>query len=128
MKLWPKRVSCRASILWTPGTSTDHCWRPVDSIMVLNYWARHEPTITGRRGSRKDSLQVFASTDCGTCSSQERCTRTKRPRRTLTIRPEEQYVALRAAREREGGEEFANQYRLRAGIEGTISQAVRAFG
>jgi transposase len=70
----------------------------------------------------------FASADCGACSSRERCTRTKRPRRTLTIRPEEQYVALRGAREREGGEEFANEYRIRAGIEGTISQAVRAFG
>jgi transposase len=70
----------------------------------------------------------FASADCGSCSSRERCTRTKRPRRTLTIRPQEQYVALRGAREREAGEEFANEYRIRAGIEGTISQAVRAFG
>jgi transposase len=79
--------------------------------------------------SGRDVIKIkFASADCGTCPSQQQCTRAKRPRRTLTIRPEEQYAALRAARKREGGEEFTKQYQLRAGIEGTISQAVRAFG
>jgi transposase len=49
-------------------------------------------------------------------------------RRTLTIRPEEQYKALQAAREREQTPEYAREYARRAGVEGTISQAVRGFG
>ena len=54
--------------------------------------------------------------------------RTKYLRRTLTVRPEAQYRALQASRERQATTEFAALYGLRAGIEGTISQAVRACG
>jgi hypothetical protein len=45
--------------------------------------------------------------------------------RSLTIRPEVQYHALRTARQREQSPAFAELYRLRAGVEGTISQGVR---
>ncbi|MBV9279547.1 MAG: transposase, partial [Chloroflexi bacterium] len=60
----------------------------------------------------------------------ELCIRSKRPypRRTVTVRPEEQYRALQAARQREGTDEFKEEYARRAGVEGTISQGVRAFG
>jgi transposase len=69
----------------------------------------------------------FSTTDCGSCPSRELCTQSdaKYPRRRLTIRPKEQYEALQAAREREGTVEFKAQYTKRAGIEGTISRAVR---
>ena len=70
----------------------------------------------------------FASTDCGACASRKQCTRGTQPRRTLTIRPQEEYLAWQAAHLREGSEGFAKQYALRAGIEGTMSQGVRAFG
>jgi transposase len=43
----------------------------------------------------------------------------------LTFRPRERYLALQAARERQGTEAFKETYAIRAGIEGTISQAVR---
>jgi transposase len=79
--------------------------------------------------SERDVIKIkFASADCGACVSRKQCTHTARPRRTLTIRPQQEYLALQAARVREAGEEFAKQYGVRAGIEGTISQAVRAFG
>jgi transposase len=45
----------------------------------------------------------------------------------LTIRPKDQYEALRAAREREKTAAFKEQYGLRAGVEGTLSQGIRAF-
>jgi transposase len=45
----------------------------------------------------------------------------------LSIRPQQQYNALQAARRREQSQEFAQRYALRAGIEATISQGVRAF-
>jgi transposase len=66
-------------------------------------------------------------TDCKRCPSRPHCAG-QEARRTLTIRPEAQYKALQAAREREQTAEYAREYARRAGVEGTISQAVRAFG
>ena len=43
----------------------------------------------------------------------------------LTVRPREQHEALQATRQRQTTEVFKEQYAKRAGIEGTISQAVR---
>jgi transposase len=74
----------------------------------------------------------FSETDCQVCPSRSLCLnpqrRTKYLRRTLTVRTEDQYRALQASRERQTTPEFAALYGLRAGIEGTISQAVRACG
>jgi Transposase DDE domain len=72
----------------------------------------------------------FSENDCAVCPSRARCispqaTR-KRPRRSLTIRPEADDHAVQAARPREQSPAFAKLYRRRAGIEGTISQGVRA--
>jgi transposase len=51
---------------------------------------------------------------------------TKRhPRRTLTVRPQRQYQALQAARQREATEAFQAEYARRAGIAGTISRGTR---
>jgi transposase len=69
----------------------------------------------------------FATTDCGICVHQAKCTSSTPPRRTLTIRPRDQYEALQAARARQGTEEFKEEYGIRAGIEGTLSQGIRAF-
>jgi hypothetical protein len=46
----------------------------------------------------------------------------------VNFKPKELYEALRQNRRRETAEEFKEEYRNRAGIEGTISQGVRAFG
>jgi DDE family transposase len=69
----------------------------------------------------------FATTDCSVCTHQADCTDSSPPRRTLTIRPRDQYLALQAARARQTSEEFKEQYAARAGIEGTLSQGIRAF-
>jgi transposase len=70
----------------------------------------------------------FSSIDCKPCPSRALCTTAKHLRRTITIRTRERYEALQAARQREQSEEFKQQYKKRAGVEGTISQAIRAFG
>lgn len=49
------------------------------------------------------------------------------PRRVLTVRPELQYQALQAARQRQATQEFKTAYNRRVGIEGTLSQGIRAF-
>ena len=46
----------------------------------------------------------------------------------MGFRPREQYEALQEARQRLESEEGRQLYNRRAGIEGTISQGVRAFG
>ena len=70
----------------------------------------------------------FSSKDCRRCDPLAQCMRsTKRyPRRTLTIRPQPQYQALQAARQREATEAFQAEYARRAGIEGTISRGTRS--
>jgi transposase len=77
------------------------------------------------RGS--DSIYIrFAKADCGPCPMHAHCTTAQR--RSLSIRPQAQYEALRERRALEGTPAFAAEYARRAGIEGTISQGVRAFG
>lgn len=82
-----------------------------------------------RRGNPVIKIK-FAVQDCGPCPHRQGCTHTQAtsPRRTLTVRPQARYQALQAGRQRQATEEFKAQYNRRAGIEGTLSQGIRAFG
>jgi len=73
---------------------------------------------------------IFSSRDCVACKSQRLCIRSyaQHPRRTITVRPQEQHQALQKRREQEKTEEYSKIYAKRAGIEGTISQGVRRCG
>jgi transposase len=70
----------------------------------------------------------FSPDDCSVCPSRSSCTRAKDLPRTLTLQPKEEHEAIQFARKRQKTEEFASLYSQRAGIEGTVSQGVRAFG
>ncbi len=71
----------------------------------------------------------FSTIDCQVCPSRSLCTQSIRhTRRTVTIRPQEQYQALKQRRKQEETKEFKQAYAKRAGIEGTISQGVRVMG
>jgi transposase len=84
-------------------------------------------TMVDRR--ENDVIHVqFARSDCSVCPHLSQCTSAKGRRRTVNFKPKELYEALRQTRLREKAEEFKEEYRNRAGIEGTISQGVRAFG
>ena len=61
------------------------------------------------------------------CRSLALCTTAATKRRTINIKPRELHEALQRAREREQTEAFKEEYKKRAGIEGTISQGVRAY-
>lgn len=69
----------------------------------------------------------FERADCTPCLSRARCTRAKTNPRTLKIKPQAQYIALQTARQYQTTAEFKQRYNKRAGMEGTISQGVRAF-
>jgi transposase len=97
-----ERVTC-------PQGQTSNSWTPAQD-------AKGHPVIKIK----------FSQTDCKACPSQASCT--SAPRRTLTLRPREQMLALFAARQREDTEDFKDTYRHRAGIEGVHSQATRTMG
>jgi transposase len=66
----------------------------------------------------------FSSTDCRPCPVRGQCTHSKSGVRELTLLPREAFLTLQMARQRQKTEEFVQKYAVRAGIEGTISQAV----
>ncbi len=72
----------------------------------------------------------FHPADCRACPSRARCTRSrsKYQGRVLAVMPRPEHEALAATRAREGTAEGKRPYAQRNGIEGTLSQAVRAFG
>lgn len=70
----------------------------------------------------------FAAADCQACAVRARCTTAKKNPRSLKLRSQKQHEALQRARERQAGLDFWQQYRLRSGIEGTLSQGVRSTG
>jgi transposase len=71
---------------------------------------------------------VFRQADCGACPARPLCTRAKQGPRHLKLQPRAEHEALKAARERLATKEGRRAYARRAGIEGTLSQGVRAFG
>jgi hypothetical protein len=70
----------------------------------------------------------FRRQDCHTCPTRPLCTQARQQMRRLRLPPREQYEALAAARAWYGSEEGSERYQQRAGVEGTLSQGVRAFG
>ena len=73
-------------------------------------------------------IQVqFDRQDCACCQSRAQCTKAKIQTRVLHLKPQAQYKALQAARQRQTTEEFKQGYKTRAGVEGTILQGTRSF-
>jgi transposase len=67
----------------------------------------------------------FAKAACQACPVRTHCTHAASEPRSLMIRDREHFAALQAARQRQTTDTFKAQYTARAGVEGTISQAVR---
>lgn len=71
-------------------------------------------------------LVRFPKTVCNSCMDRPLCT-TAQQGRSIRLRPQETHEAIQTARQREKTDAFYQLYCKRAGIEGTISQGVRAF-
>jgi transposase len=69
----------------------------------------------------------FSATDCQACPHRCDCAGPTAKRRIMTFKTQDEYIALQAARHRQTTPEFLGLYALRAGVEATISQGVRAF-
>ena len=70
----------------------------------------------------------FRRADCAACPARPLCTRAEHQARHLKLQPRAEHEALKAARERLTTQEGRRRYARRAGIEGTLSQGVRACG
>jgi transposase len=123
-------------------TRADHKWQAkerqgFDAGSFQVDWEAQQATCPAGRKSlswtpaidRRDNQVIkikFSMKDCRPCPLKAHCTTA--PRRTITIRMQEHHQALQAVRARQKDATFWKIYRARSGIEGTISQAVRAFG
>ncbi len=90
--------------------------------------------ISSSWSTRRDSWNnpvvsvKFAQKDCRDCAGRSRCTKAKTAPRPMTLRPERAHQAFQAIRHQQTTPAWKAQYDKRAGIEGTLSQRVRAFG
>jgi len=86
-----------------------------------SYWSEYQT----REYSRPVVKIRFRNHDCAVCVSRKECVRSKKAGRSLQIPGREMYEALERTRSKLASSEGRNQYKKRAGIEGTISQGVR---
>lgn len=70
------------------------------------------------------AVATFSTTDCGPCPARGLCTTSNKKRRQLTLLPRELAEAQTAARNAETTISFHADYARRAGVEGTMNQAV----
>jgi transposase len=101
-----KQASC-------PGGKTSSYWKP---YRVAGTYPRELIAVR------------FSSTDCRDCALRARCTRSEKQGRVLHLYPKPQFEALNAMRDYMTTDEGRQAYALRAGIEATLSEGVRAFG
>lgn len=70
----------------------------------------------------------FRVTDCGPCPLRTRCTTATTTGRKLTLRHRAQHDALERLRREQATDEWKQRYTVRAGVEGTMHQAVARTG
>jgi transposase len=97
-------------------------------------WRRQQATCPQGHSSSRWSLAgervevVFPAETCLHCPVCSNCTRSQTTGRVLHLRPQEAHEALYARRQEQQTPAFRQSYATRAGIEGTLSQAVRGMG
>jgi transposase len=98
-------------------------WQTKETVCPAGHKSTDWGHIPDRHG--KPSLRIrFPLRLCRACSLHEQCTPVSA--KVLILRPDEaSYTALLLARQRQQTPAFRKLYALRAGIEGTIAQAVR---
>ncbi|WP_408640954.1 transposase [Streptacidiphilus rugosus] len=70
----------------------------------------------------------FSRYDSRPCPARSRCTSARRGFRTLTVKPQELHERLDTARKEQTEPTWLAKYALRAGVEGTINQALDVTG
>lgn len=97
-------------------------------------WQNQQATCPQGHTSARWSLAgermeiVFAREVCAACPMRNACTKSSTTGRVLHVRPQAAHEALQARRHDQRTPAFRQRYQARAGIEGTLSQAVRGMG
>jgi transposase len=102
-------------------------WQAKQATCPQGATSVHWTERTDRSGRAVVSVQ-FATKTCRECPVRTQCTHAATMPRQVTVRPQAEHDALQQARLYQQTEAFRHEYQRRAGVEGTISQAVRAFG
>lgn len=77
---------------------------------------------------RHEVIKVrFAKTTCDACPQRATCTSSTTAGRSLELLPKPEHDVLEQARATQETDAFQKRYKRRAGVEGTISQAVRGL-
>ncbi|WP_327417509.1 transposase [Streptomyces sp. NBC_01233] len=107
------------------------------NAFTINWKTRQVCCPAGRTSSHwnpvkqhgKDAIVItFSVLTCRDCPFQQQCTTSKPGRRMLTLRPQELHENLARARAEQKTDTWKNKYALRAGVEGTINQALGITG
>lgn len=104
------RVDPAARQVRCPAGRTSAHWNPV------------------RQHGRDAIVVTFPGRVCHACPSRSECTTAKRGRRMLTLRPKELHERVTAARAEQETTTWRGKYALRAGVEGTVNQALDRTG
>ena len=76
-----------------------------------------------------EAIVVRFDTDtCAACPVRDHCTTARRGGRQLSLRPRAIHHAVHAARAEQDSDHWAQRYRIRAGVEGTMAQATHVTG
>jgi transposase len=123
------------------GTSSRHA-RAGQGYDLANFvidWDREQVTCpqgkvsaswrSGRNSDENPRIYAqFSRSDCRVCVARPLCVPPTSTRRVVNFHPREDYEALNVARARMTDPTWQERYRRRAGVEGTLSQGVRALG
>jgi transposase len=103
-------IAWDAQTVTCPGGQTNLTWRPIqDRTGNAVIEVRFDPRL------------------CRTCAFRSQCTHSENHGRCLSLKPQAQHAALQDRRAYQTTEDFKRRYAKRAGIEGRLSQGVRAF-
>lgn len=80
------------------------------------------------QNGRPAIVVTFAAKTCRPCPVRADCTKAATGRRQLTLQPREIHEAQTAARAEQTTQAWKTEYKTRAGVEGTMHQAVAATG
>ncbi len=102
-------------------------WRAKKAICprgaASKYWTE------GIDHNQRSAIRIrFATDTCAPCPVRSQCTRSTQYGRQLTVRPQDQNDQLDQVRSEQSTKEWKQRYAVRAGVEGTIHQAVAATG
>nr|WP_171110877.1 transposase [Streptomyces sp. N502] len=101
--------------------------RPAQLVVLIATWG-HQHRTWWSPTTLKAIVIKFDKETCRPCPVRDPCTRSKTSGRTLSLQPRELQEVLDHARLQQGDELWRAKYGTRAGIEGTIRQAVAVTG